>query len=401
VLARQTEWYAQQRIRLVFGRVTGVDPAAHLVQLAEGQRLAYDRLLICTGARAVPLPYAGGDLNGVVYLDTLDGTRDLLRQVGRARRAVVVGGGITALEMAEGFAHHRLETHYFVRRETLWSTVFNRAESGLLAERMAAHGVHIHYNAEVSEVLGGPRRHVVGVRLAAGDTLACNLVGAAIGVRPQLDVVQGTSIRVDRGILVDEYLESSEADVFAAGDCAQIWDRWTQEHKLDVLWPSAIAGGRAAGRNMAGGRQPYVKGTPFNACLLFGLHITAMGQLGGPRDDGPGDVLQHMSRGSSEVWATRPHAYASAWSQAGPNALRLILSGNQIVGALIIGEQSLADALRELIEQQADVTALLPALQDGGPQMAAAILGFWRARQAQPAGQWAPHREHLAVQGEG
>jgi NAD(P)H-nitrite reductase large subunit len=381
VIARRTEWYAQQRIRLVYGRVASVEPGAHCVHLAGGQRLGYDRLLICTGARAVPLPYPGSDLAGVVYLDTLDGTQDLLHQVGHARRAVVVGGGITALEMAEGFAHHKLETHYFVRRETLWSTVFNRAESALLAERMSAHGVHIHFNTEASEVLGDKRRRVAGVRLAGGESLACDLVGAAIGVKPQLDAVRGTAIRVDRGILVDEYLESNEADVFAAGDCAQIWDRWTQQHNLDVLWPSAVAGGRAAGINLAGGSQPYVKGTPFNACLLFGLHITAVGQLGGARDD-DGDVLQHMSRGSSEVWATRPHAYASAWSQIGPNSLRLILSGDQIAGALIIGDQSLADALRGLIEQQVDVSALQPALKRGGPEMGPAILGFWQRCQS-------------------
>jgi NAD(P)H-nitrite reductase large subunit len=377
VIARRPEWYAQKKITVVHGVAVKVDVARRHVLLANGRQLPYDKLLIATGARAVSLPYPGAKLDGVVYLDTLDGTKELLRKVKGARRAVVVGGGITALELAEGLAHRQLDTHYFVRKTTLWATVFNEAESRLLEERMTAHGVKVHFNTEIVEVLGDKRRRVAGVKLANGKTFPCDLVGAGIGVKPHLDLVRGAPIKVDRAILVNEYLETSAPDVYAAGDCAQIWDRWTQTHTLDVLWPTAIASGRAAGTNMAGVRQPYVKGTPFNACLLFGLHITALGQLGGSRDESEPEIFQYLSRGSSEVWATRPRAYASAWSQQGPNTVRLALSGERLVGALIIGQQTLADPLRDLIEKQVDIRPLRPYLEAGGPAMAGAILAFW------------------------
>lgn len=378
VIARPPEWYAERRIRIVHGTAAKVDPGAHRVQLLSGQSLAYDRLLIATGARAVPLPYPGAALDGIVYLDTLDGTKELLKKAKRARRAVVVGGGITALEMAEGFAHHKLDTHYFVRRDTLWSVVFNSDESRLLAERMEEHGVHIHYNTEITEVVSDRHKRVAGVRLPNGDVFACDLLGAGIGVKPQLDLVRETSINVDKAILVNEYLETSAPDVYAAGDCAQIWDRWTKKHMLDVLWPTAIAAGRAAGLNMAGGREAYVKSTPFNACLLFGLHITAIGQLGGSRQEAEPEVFQHISRGASEIWATRPHAYTSAWSKNGPNTVRLALSGQRLVGALLVGEQTLADPLRDLIEMQANVLPLRPYLEAGGPEMAEQLRNYWR-----------------------
>lgn len=389
VIARQPEWYEEKRIRLVFGAAAKLDVTARCVQLADGKTLDYDRLLIATGARAVPLPYPGADLEGVVFLDTLDGTKDLLKRAKKARRAVVIGGGITALEMAEGFAHQKVDTHYFVRKDTLWSAVFNKAESQLLAERMEHHGVHIHYNTEITEVLGDRHGRVCGVKLNTGETFACDLLGAGIGVKPQLDIVRDTPIKVDKAVLVNEYLETNVPGVYAAGDCAQVWDRWTQKHSLDVLWPTAIAAGRAVGRNMARGEaQPheaYVKGTPFNACLLFGLHITAIGQLGGARDAAEPEVFQHMSRGSSEVWTTTPHAYASAWSQDGPNTLRLALSGDRLVGALVVGNQTLADPLRDLIELQADIRPLRPYLQSGGPQMAETIHKYWRLTQMRVA----------------
>lgn len=383
VIARPLEWYDQRRLRLVTGTVTKIETASQQVWLATGQHLPYDRLLIATGARAVGLPYPGAHLDGVVFLDTLEGARDMLKRLKRARRAVVIGGGITALEMAEGFAHQKVETHYFVRREVLWSAVFNQAESDLLAARMKDHGVHIHYNTEIAEILGDRRGRIASVRLTTGEVFACDLLGAGIGVKPQLDFVRGTSIKTEKAILVNEYLETSVPGIYAAGDCAQVWDRWTQKHTLDVLWPTAIAAGRIAGRNLAGGREAYVKGTPFNACLLFGLHITAIGQLGGGREEAEPEIFQHLSRGASEIWSMRPHAYASAWAQEGVNTVRLTLSGDQLVGALIIGQQALADPLRDLIEMQADIRPLRPYLQAGGSSMTEMVTKYWRLLKVQ------------------
>ncbi len=382
VIARQPEWYRANDIELVHGAAERLDLAGRRLELSDGRQLPYDRLLIATGARAVPLPYPGHDLDGVVYLDTLDGTRDLLRRAKRARRAVVVGGGITAFELVEGLIHHKVETHFLVRKDTLWSAVFNDSESRTLAERMLEHGVHIHYRSEVAEVLGDARKRVTGVRLNSGEVLACDLVGAGIGVRPQVGLVRDTEIKTDKGILVDEYLETIVPDVFAAGDCAQVWDRWTERYTVDSLWPSAVAAGRIAGRNMTATdpaqRTAYIKGIPFNACLLFGLHITAMGQLGAGRELAEPEIVQHISRGSSEVWETTPHAYASAWAAQGTNSLRLVLGGQRLVGALIVGQQTLADPLRDLIEWGADLSPLHADLDQGGSALTERLLRFWK-----------------------
>ena len=385
VIARKPEWYAKHKIKMVHGKAVKLDVSARRLHLEHQHVLPYDRLLIATGARATPLPYPGGALDGVVYLDTLDGTKDLIKKMKRAKRAVVVGGGITALEMTEGFVHNKVETHYLVRKDTLWSAVFNAAESKLLDHHMREHGVLIHYNTEVAEVLGDKKQRVTGVKFTSGETQACEVVGAGIGVKSELDWLKDSSLKTERGILVDEHLETNVPGVFAAGDCAQAWDRWTKKHMLDVLWPTAVAQGRVAGANLTGAREAYAKGTPFNACLLFGLHITAMGQLGGGRED-DSQIVQHtISRGSSELWSTRPHSYASAWTQTGDNSLRLVLDGNRITGALVIGEQSLADPLRELIERQADIAPVRPALDANAPDLPEQLRAFWQALPKQEA----------------
>ena len=385
VIARRAEWYQQLRLDVIHTAAEMVDTAAQRLYLANGSFLAYDKLLIATGARAVPPPYPDATLKGVVYLDTLVGTRQLLKQTRRGRRGVVVGGGITALEMVEGFIHQKVDTHYFVRGNQLWGRVFNDAESALLDEKMKAHGVHIHYQTEAQEILpsrwGGKVR---AARLKDGSEFRCDIFGVAIGVKPLLQLAQGTPLKVDRGILVNEFMESSVPNVFAAGDCAQVYEPWTGQHMLDILWPSAVAEGRAAGLSMVGLRQPYQKGMPFNVCKLFGLHITIIGQIK-PRssaEDEP-EVVQHLSRGSSETWFTRASHHVSAWSSAGPNTLRLTMDEERLVGAVLIGEQTLADPLRILIQSQADISAIRPALLVGGAELRSELLRFWRAYQKQ------------------
>ncbi len=385
VIARRPEWYAQHRIGVVQGKAAHVDTITRQVRLEDGGLLAYDRLLIATGARAVSLPNPGAHLDGVVYLDTLDGAKELLIKTKSAKRAVVAGGGITALEMAEGLAHHGVDTHYLVRKKGLWSAVLNDTESALLEQRVIGHGVTVHYNTEIAGILDDGAGRVAGVKFTNGETFACELVGAAIGVKPVIEFVAGSAIKTDRGLLVNEYLETNVPDVYAAGDCAQVWDRWSKKHLLDILWPTAIAAGSVAGANMTGAHDAYLKGTPFNVCLLFGLHITACGQLGGTRDSAEAEVLQHVDRGTSEVWATNPHNYASAWAQDGANTVRLVLDGDVLAGALVVGKQTLADPLRDLIEHQVNVADLRPYMRTGGPVMNDMIEQFWRRRQVAQA----------------
>ncbi|MFN2223221.1 MAG: hypothetical protein ACK2UH_11755, partial [Candidatus Promineifilaceae bacterium] len=179
-------------------------------------------------------------------------------------------------------------------------------------------------------------------------------------------------------------MQSSLPGLFAAGDVAQAYDRWTGEHNLDILWPSAINEGRAAGNSMVDsvrGQQPsyrYQKASPFNCALLFGLHLTVIGRMGNGSGDGL-EQLAYLSRGSSQIW-TSPFAtdYRSAWDNKGFNSLRIVLSGGRLVGALLMGNQELADPLRRLIEQEVDLSYYEPALLSGGDQLPQLLLRAWR-----------------------
>lgn len=384
VFCRTPDYYDKHRLQLMHARVISLDVARRAVNLADGRAIQFDRLLLATGASAVRSSFPGSDLDGIVYLDNIANVQDILRRVEKgARAAVIVGGGITAMEMAEGLCHRGVEAHYLLRKKTIWSALLTTEESQIVEDHARAVGVQIHYNEEIAEIIGAGKR-VVGVQTTSGQRIACDLVGVAIGVRPNIALAKAAGIKVERGVVVNEFLESSAPGIFAAGDVAQVFDHWSGEQRVDDLWPSALAGGRAAGANMTGVHVPYIKGVPFNAALIFGVHLTSIGQAGsGQRNaDDANETLQYQSRGSSEVWWARPGGpYTSAWSQHGDNSVRLVLRDNLIVGALILGHQDLADPLRDLIGHRVDITPIRARLQTGDSALVNTIRTFWEQRR--------------------
>lgn len=377
VVARTSDWYEEQQLELVHARAERLDVQEQRVYMEDGRSLPYDRLLIATGARAVWPDYVQPEAHGVVFLDTLDGTKALMKAARRARRGVVIGGGITALELAEGYVQQRLDTHYFLRGNRLWRRVFTEAEGNILAHHMQKEGVTLHPDTEAEALIYNWRNKLRAVKLKDGREFKCDLFGVGVGVRPQLEIVAQTPIETDRAILVNEYLESSVPNIYAAGDVAQVYDRWSKRHLLDILWPSAVAEGKAAALNMLGKRIPYQKGIPFNACLLFGLHITIIGQINPDSEDGELKQTAVWSRGSSDVWYTFPRSVKSAWAGQGDNSLRLVFDDSKLVGALVMGNQSTADPLRDLIEAEVDAAPLLPYLEADWQTLAQEIQKLW------------------------
>lgn len=347
-------------------------PESHQVILADSQHLAYDRLLLATGSTAIKPDFPGGDLAGVVKLDNLDDARHILKLARRGRAAVVVGGGITALEMVEGLNARGVRVHYFLRGDRYWSNVLDETESGIVQDRLKAHGVIIHDHTQIKQAVG-QHGTLAGVETVAGDTVPCHILGIAIGVRPRMEIAQQAHLQVERGIAVDEFMQTSAPDVFAAGDVAQGYDPRSKRSTLDTLWSTALAQGQVAGCNMAGVQTGYVKGVSFNVTRLAGLTTTLIGAMGSGRDQ---DLLT-IARGDSETWHTRPDAWVIA-EQHEVNRLRLLVDERAIVGALVMGDQTLSRPLQDLIEHQVDIESIREAIKADPAAVASLILDLHR-----------------------
>ncbi len=165
-----------------------------LLELADGRRLAYDRLLIATGARATPPSFPGAELEGVVKLDNLDDARGILQACGRRQGAVVVGGGITALELAEGLCARGMRTHYLLRGRRYWSDVLDDVESQIVLDRLRHEGVRLHLETQVKQAIG-EQGQLTAIETQSGERIACRILAVAIGVRPRIDF--GPASRID------------------------------------------------------------------------------------------------------------------------------------------------------------------------------------------------------------
>src|SRR3990172_475549 len=250
-------------LRHLQARVVSIDPLEHRLRLNTGESLNYDRLLIAVGASALSLNTPGNDLAGVVKLDNLEDARQIIRLARKARRAVVVGGRITALEIVEGLLARGVRTHFLLRGETYWSNVLDQVESGIVLHKLQEEGVQVHFNTEIEKILGN-RGKVAGIQTRDGDRLACDILAYAIGVRPRIQLAQASGLKTNRGILVDNQLRTNASDVFAAGDVAEVYDPFSGRSVIDSLWGPARDQGRIAGKNMAGGSAPYSKTIPFH-----------------------------------------------------------------------------------------------------------------------------------------
>lgn len=334
-------------LRLIHARAEAIFPAEHFVQFPGNKRLSYDRLLLATGAGARKPDMPGVDLAGVVTLDTLADARQILKHARRAKRAVVIGGGITAVEIAEGFAARNVETHYFLRGDRFWPRVLDERESALVEHGLAEEGIVLHHNLSVKEARGNNGR-LQAVVMENGQQFKCQLLGIAIGIQPNTSLASSAGLALDRGILVDETLQSSAPDIYAAGDVAQVFDPQTSDYRLDSLWWQAKQQGQIAGANMAGNQQAYLRSVPMNVTRVGGVVTSIIGSVGQGR---AGDDLVSIVHGDSENWRHQPDSF-SVESGEGANRLRLVIGERALVGAVIMGDQRLADTVHQLILNQ-------------------------------------------------
>lgn len=367
---QMVEEFRKLRFHYVKGCVTHILPTANRLDLQNASSLTFDRLLLATGSRATQLTVPGAQLPGVVKLDHLDDARNILKFARRGKTAVVVGGGITALELAEGLIARGVKIHYLLRGDRYWSNVLDQQESHIIQDRLKEEGVQLHHHAEVIEIQG--QNSVKAVRLLDGRVLRCDIVAYAIGIQPRLDLPREAGLAVDRGVLVNQFMESSIPGIYAAGDAAQVYDPIAGRSILDSLWGPARDQGYTAGLNMAGQSKAYRKTVPFNVTRLAGLTTTIIGAVGHGRDDD----LVGIARGDSETWRELPHAMI-AQTGFDVNHLRLLVGERTLIGAIIMGDQTLSLPLQKMIEGGADVSPIREQLLAPDAPIADIISLYW------------------------
>jgi len=344
MLLRPADFYERSKIEALLGtRVAGVDLGRRLVELEDGRMLAWRKLLLATGGTPIVPKVKGSHRKGVFTFTTLADAEDIRKEIEPGRTVVVIGGGLIGVSLAQALAQRRTSVVIVELMDRLLATALDAEASRLVEEALSKKQIRVILGQTAREIVGRSEdgRRVGGVILEDGRTIACDGVVFAIGVAPRVELVSGSAVAVNRGIVVDRRMATSHRGVYACGDAAEAYDFIHRTNRLIPVWPNAVAGGRVAGLNMAGRRTRYEGSTGMNALNCFGLSTVAAGMTGS-KDDPACEVL--------------------AASNGNGTYRKIVLKNNRIVGMVFVGDIERSGIVFGLMKDRVNVRSFKEAL---------------------------------------
>lgn len=340
IFYRPPEWYEQQGIRVHLSTpVAELDPSAHRLRLADGAEVPYDRLLLATGGLPWIPPIEGTGRRGVFTLRTLDDARAIRQFAQSARRGVVVGGGLLGLETARALRALELEVTVLEFAPYLMPRQLDREGAAVLETLLRKMDIQTVTGAITEAILGDGA--VRAVRLKDGREFPADLVVCSTGIRSDVALARQAGLTVARGVVVDQYLQTSAPDIYAAGDVAEAGGI------VYGIVPAAIEQARAAAANMVAPGSAVYSGTlPATTLKVVGAELTSLGECVAEGDD-----LLQLRRADPQNGRYR----------------KLALRDGRIVGAILLNEREHTSPIRQLMERGTDVSAYADLLMEENP----------------------------------
>jgi NAD(P)H-nitrite reductase large subunit len=274
------DWFwAKNRIDLVKADVQSVDFQNKLLLYADGQTLTYDVLILAVGSLPNFAGWPGQELRGI---QGLYGKPDLDRMETDTKdiqQAVVVGGGLIGIELCEMLLSRGIRVSFLVREKSFWSSVLPAEESALVTRHIREHHVDLRTATELAEFRGDEAGRVKSVLTKQGDEITAQFVGVAVGVHPNIDQLKNTVLETDRGILVNEYLETNLPDVYAIGDCVQHRTPPKGRKAVEQIWYTGRIMGETVAQTITGKRITYQPGVFFNSAKFFDIEYQTYGDV--------------------------------------------------------------------------------------------------------------------------
>ena len=276
----EDKFWSKNRIELINAYVEKVETANQSLVLADGTSINYDKLILATGSVPAKYGWEGQDLNGVQGLVSKQDLEQLEKTAPNNEicpKAVIVGGGLIGVEMAEMLHTRKIEVTVLVREHAFWSGVLPDGEAGMISRHILSHGIDLRHQEELDKILDDGKGNVRAILTKKGEEIPCNLVGITTGVRPKIDFLENSNIETDKGILVNRLLETNVKNVYAIGDCAQQREAIGLRKPVEAVWYTGRMMGETVAQTICGTPFEYKPGNWFNSAKFFDIEYQTYG----------------------------------------------------------------------------------------------------------------------------
>ena len=274
------DWFwSKNRINLIQATVNHLDTVNKSLKLDDSRILNYDKLVLATGSIPNNFGFPGEDLNGVQALYNLQDLEKMEKNTSNISSAVIVGGGLIGIEMAEMLHSRNISVTMLIRENAYWANALPQEEAQLIGNHLHKHGITLKFNTELKEIRTIDQVNVHSIVTKQEETIDCQFLGITTGVKPNIKFLKNSSIEIEKGILVNEFLETTVPDIFAAGDCAQFRFAKTGEAPIEQLWYTGKMQGETLANTICGNKTTYDRGIWFNSAKFFDLEFQTYGKI--------------------------------------------------------------------------------------------------------------------------
>mgnify|MGYP002632561084 CR=1 FL=1 len=281
-------FWEKNRIELKRGFVEKIDYSSKTLSFSGRGKMTYDQLILAVGSKPNKFGWPGQDLKGVQGLYSKQDL-DLMEEntsEHKVERAVIVGGGLIGVEMAEMLHSRNIPVSILVREEKFWGNILPLKEADIIERHLVKNNIDLHFATELKEIISDENGRVKSVITSTGEELACQFVGLTPGVSPNIDFLKETALETEEGIVVNQFLETNQPDVYSIGDCAQFSKPVAGRKKIEQVWYTGRIMGETVAQTICGNKLAYKPGHWFNSAKFFDIEYQTYGRVDSTRQEG-------------------------------------------------------------------------------------------------------------------
>ncbi len=289
-------FWKKNRIDLLRDRVEKIEPSSKSLILQSGKIITYDILVIASGSTPNKFGWPGQDLPGVQGLYSYQDLESMEQSTQGITHAVIVGGGLIGIEMAEMLTSRKISVTLLVREKEFWSNVLPVQEAKLIGRHIQSHHVDLKLETELKEIQSGEDGTVKAIVTTSGEVIPCQFVGLTVGVSPSINFLNNSGINTKRGVLVNEFLETNLPDVYAVGDCVERTYLLPDRKNIEQVWYTGRMMGEVVAQTIVGDKTKYEPGPWFNSAKFFDIEYQTYGNVPNTLSDDQTDFYwEHTS----------------------------------------------------------------------------------------------------------